>query len=146
MVQDLKTYGIYNTVTTVDPYDCRFLAGYPDGRMIRGKNFIDTGWDDIPQGLAALRYSLSTGHIITILKFRAYLPLIEVSLGIDGSKMFHSINVKCLADKEVLVYSIILKQTPDSKLKIGDVVISKEGLPTEFGKSWKYTDRGFSWR
>jgi len=145
-MEDLKTYGRYNTVTTVDPYACRFLAGYLDGRIVRGKNFIDTGWDDIPSGLVELKYVLSTGHIITIPKFRAYMPLIEVSLGLDGSRMFHSVNVKCLADKEVMIYSIVLKQTPDSKLKIGDVVISKEGLPDKFGKSWKYTDRGISWQ
>lgn len=145
MVQELKAYGIYNTVTTIDPYDCRFIATYPNGKIISGKNFIDTGWDDIPNGLADLKYYLSTGHVVSIPKFRAYLPLIEVSVGMEGSRIFHRVNVKCLSDKEVMIYSIILKQTNDSKLKIGDVVISKEGLPDSLSKSWKYTDGGISW-
>jgi hypothetical protein len=143
MGQDLKAYGRYTTVTSVDPNDCYFVAKYPDGRLIKGNNLYETGWDNIPNGLNELKYFLSTGHIISIPKFKAYMPLIEVSVGMDGSRMFHSINVNCLAANEVLIYKIILKQTPDSKLKIGDVVISKEALPKELSKSWKYTDGGF---
>jgi hypothetical protein len=145
-MEDVKAYGRYQTVTGVDPNDCYFLATYPDGKIRKGNNLFTTGWDDIPNGLVDLKYFLSTGHIISIPKFRAYMPLIEVSVGMDGSRVFHSINVKCLADREVLVYKIVLRQSPNSKLKIGDVVISKEDLPDEMSASWKYTDRGISWR
>ena len=93
----------------------------------------------IPNGLSALRYVLSTGHVIQIPKFKAYLPLIETSVGMDGSRVFHSINVKCLAEKEVIVYRIILRQDRISKLKIGDIVMGKERKPIEFNKSWKFT-------
>ena len=67
------------------------------------------------------------------------MPLIETSIGMDGSRMFHSINVKCLSDTEVIVYRIILKQDKISKLKIGDVVLGKERKPENFNKSWKFT-------
>lgn len=142
-MEDSKVYGRYNTVTCVNPYGCYFIAIYSDGKLIKGNNLIDTGWDKIPNGLKELRYVLSTGHLITIPKFKAYLPLIEVSEGMDGSKMFHKIIVKCLAEKEVLIYNIILKQTQKSSLKIGDIVIGKESIPKEMSKSWKFVDGGF---
>ena len=142
-MEDLKVYGRYNTVTCVNPFRCYFLATYPDGRVIRGRNLINTGWDDIPNGLKELQYVLSTGQLITIPKFRAYLPLIEVSQGMDGSKMFHNIAVKCLAEKEVLTYTIVLRQTPASSFKIGDIVIGREEIPKEMSRSWKFADGGF---
>jgi len=137
--EDGKIYGSHNVVTSINPHKCYFVAEYPDGKSIRGNNLFTTGWDNIPNGLSMLRYVLSTGHIIQIPKFKAYLPLIETSFGMDGSRVFHSINVKCLGDKEILVYRIILRQDQISKLKIGDVVIGKEKKPREFNKSWKFT-------
>ena len=137
---DEKIYGRHNVVTSINPHKCHFVAEYPDGKSIRGNNLFTTGWDNIPNGLSMLRYVLSTGHIIQIPKFKAYLPLIETSLGMDGSRVFHSINVKCLGDKEILVYRIILRQDKISKLKIGDVIIGKEKKPKEFNKSWKFTN------
>jgi hypothetical protein len=137
--EDGKVYGKYSTVNSVNPYRCHFVATYPDGRIVRGNNLFETGWDDIPNGLSKLEYILSTGHVIEIPKFKAYMNLIEVSLGMDGSRIFHSISVKCLADDEVLIYRIILKEDNISKLKIGDIVIGKEPLPDKFNKSWKYT-------
>lgn len=137
--EDGKIYGRYNVVTDVNPYRCYFVATYPGGVVIKGKDLFTTGWDRIPNGLSRLSYVLSTGHIIEIPKFKAYLPLIECSLGMDGSRVFHCIRVKCLAEKEVLVYKIILKQDNISKLKIGDIVIGKESKPKSFNKSWKYT-------
>lgn len=142
MAQDLKIYGRYNTVTCVNPFKCYFLATYPNGKVIKGRDLINTGWDDIPNGLKDLKYVLSTGQVVSIPKFKAYMPLIEVSVGMDGSRMFHSINVKCLADHEVMTYKIILKQSPVSKFKIGDIVIGKEKLPSEMSKSWKFADGG----
>ena len=137
--EDGKIYGRHNTVTSINPYRCYFIATYPDGKIIKGNNLFTTGWNEIPNGLSKLEYVLSTGNIIIIPKFKAYMPLIECSLGTDGSRIFHSIRVKCLSDKEVLVYRIILKQDNISKLRIGDVVIGREFLPEKFDKSWKYT-------
>lgn len=137
--EDGKIYGRHNTVTSVNPYQCRFVATYPNGLEVRGNNLFDTWWDKISQGLSALRYELSTGHIIKIPKYKAYLPLIETSFGMDGSRIFHSINVKCLGDKEVIIYKIILRQDNISKFKIGDVIMGKEILPKEQNSSWKYT-------
>ena len=136
--EDGKIYGRYNTVTSVNPYQCRFVATYPNGKIIFGKDLFTTGWDQIPQGLSGLRYELSTGHVIEIPRYKAYLPLIETSFGMDGSRIFHSINVKCLTDKEIIVYKIILRQDSISKFKIGDVIIGKEILPKEQSFSWKY--------
>lgn len=137
--EDGKIYGKYTTVTSINPYRCYFVATYPNGSAIKGKNLFTTGWDQIPDGLLKLEYVLSTGHVIEIPKFKAYMPLVECSLGMDGSRVFHSIFVKCLAEKEVLIYRIILKQDKTSKLKIGDIVIGKERIPEKFSKSWKYT-------
>ena len=134
-----KIYGQHNTVTSVNPYRCHFIATYPDGRIIKGNNLFETGWDDIPNGLSKLEYVLSTGHVIVLPKFKAYMPLIEVSLGMDGSRVFHSISVNCLAETEILVNRIILREDNVSKLKIGDVVIGREPIPEKLNVSWKYT-------
>jgi hypothetical protein len=131
--------GRHNKVNSVNPYKCRFIATYPDGSVIKGIDLFTTGWDQLPQGLSDLQYELSTGHIIQIPKFKAYLPMIEVSYGMDGSRIFHFINVHCLADKEVIVYKIVLRQDDIAPQKIGDVIMSKQPLPTEKHNSWKYT-------
>lgn len=137
--EDGKIYGRHNKITSVNPYNCYFIARYPNGKVIKGNNLIDTGWDDIPNGLVSLSYSLSTGHIISIPRYKAYMPLIECSIGMDGSKVFHSINVKCLDDRGIIVNKIILKEDNLTKFKIGDIIIGKEPLPKKFNKSWKYT-------
>jgi len=136
---DGTVYGSHNKVTSVNPYKCRFVAKYPDGSEIRGMDLFQTGWDQIPNGLSELSYELSTGHIIEIPKYKAYLPMIEVSFGMDGSKIFHFINVHCLADKEIVVYKIVLRQDQISSQKIGDVIMSKQAFPKEKHNSWKYT-------
>jgi len=138
--EDGKIYGRHNVVTSVNPHKCHFVAEYPGGRIIKGNDLFNTGWDNIPNGLSMLRYILSTGHVIQIPKFKAYLPLIETSIGMDGSRVFHCINIKCLGDKDVLVYKIILRQDGISKLKIGDIVMGKERKPERFNKSWKFTN------
>jgi len=131
--------GRHNKVNSVNPHKCRFIATYPDGSEIKGVDLFTTGWDQLPQGLSSLRYELSTGHIVQIPKFKAYLPMIEVSYGMDGSRVFHFINVHCLADKEVIIYKIVLRQDDIAPQKIGDVIMSKQPLPTEKHNSWKYT-------
>lgn len=138
--EDGKVYGRHNKITSINPNNCYFIAKYPDGKIIKGNNLFTTGWDNIPNGLSELSYVLSTGHIIRIPKFKAYLPLVEVSVGIEGSRVFHSINVKCLEENRVSIWKIILKQDNISKFKIGDVVIGQERLPKVMNKSWKYTN------
>ena len=133
-----KIDGKYNKVTSVNPYNCYFVAKYPNGDTLKGNNLFNTGWDDIPNGLSELSYVLSTGHTIKLPKFKAYMPLIECSIGVDGSRVFHAINVKCLEEETVVIFKIILKESDKSKFKIGDVILSREPLPKELGKSWKY--------
>jgi len=136
---DAKIYGSHNKVLSVNPYKCKFIATYPDGKEIKGNDLFSTGWDFLPQGLIKLRYELSTGHIIEIPKYKAYMSLIEVSFGFDNSRIFHFINVKCLAEKEIVVFKIVLRQDNISKYKIGDVIMTREPLPETVHKSWKYT-------
>lgn len=136
---DADIYGRYNKVTSINPYKSRFIATYPDGVELKGNNLFNTGWDSIPNGLSKLRYELSTGHIIEIPKYKAYLPTIEVSVGMDGSRIFHFINVNCLADNEVIVYKIVLRKDKIAPQKIGDIIMSKQSLPLEMNSSWKYT-------
>ena len=138
--QDGKVYGAHNVIRSVNPYNCYFMVRYSDGTIVRGNNLFETGWDDIKDGFVELSYVLSTGKVITIPKFKAYLPLIECSLGIDGSRIFHCINVKCLEPYCVQVWKIILKQDrSDGRFKIGDVIVGREPLPKHLNKSWKYT-------
>lgn len=131
--------GRHNKVNSINPYRCRFVVTYPDGSEVNGVNLFNTGWDNIPNGLLKLRYELSTGHIIHIPRYKAYLPLIEVSYGMDGSRIFHFINVNCLADSHVVIYKIVLRQDNISPYKIGDVILSKQKIPSEVHSSWKYS-------
>ena len=138
--QNGKVYGSHNTIDSVNPYNCYFMVKYPDGKIIRGNDLFNTGWDDIPDGFVELSYVLSTGKVVPIPKFKAYMPLIECSLGVDGSRIFHSIQVKCLEPNCIQVWKIILKQdSTDARFKIGDVFVGREPLPKHMSKSWKYT-------
>jgi len=119
-------YTKYNTVRMVNPYRCHFIAVYPDGKKTKGKNLYDTGWKELRDGISSLHYRLSTGQIINIPKFKAYMHLVEVSESIDGSRLFHSINIKGLLDNKVINYKIILKQDNISKYKIGDVIVTED--------------------
>jgi hypothetical protein len=136
---DGTIFGRHNTVKSVNPYKCRFVVTYPDGSEVKGINLFTTGWDNIPQGISALRYELSTGHIIEIPRYKAYLPMVEVSFGMDGSRIFHFINVNCLADKEIIIYKIVLRQDNIVPQKIGDIILSRQPLPKDMRGSWKYT-------
>ena len=135
-----NVYGAHTRVRSVNPYNCHFLAKYPNGKIIKGNNLFETGWDNIPNGLSELSYVLSTGQVIPIPRFKAYLPLIECSVGVDGSRIFHSIIVKCLEDSCLQTWKIILKQDTYSKYKIGNVILGREPLPKSMNKSWKYTN------
>jgi len=139
--EDGRIYGTYNKVISVNPYKCHFIATYPNRSVITGNNLFVTGWDDIPQGLSRLEYILSTGQLIEIPRYKAYKPLIECSVGMDGSRIFHSIRVQCLDTNSIVIDKIILIQDLFSKYKIGDRVWSREPIPDniEKDKSWKYT-------
>ena len=137
--EDGTIFGRHNKVKSVNPFNCRFVATYPGGVEVKGNDLFQTGWDDIENGLIELRYELSTGHVVGVPKYKAYLPLIEVSFGIDNSRIFHFINVHCLAEKEVIIYKIVLRQDNLVPQKIGDVVLSRQPLPKDMYGSWKYT-------
>lgn len=137
--QEGKVYGSKNVVTAVNPYNCYFIAHYPNGEMIKGNNLFNTGWDNIPQGLSRLEYFLSTGHLVKIPLYKAYKPLIECSIGIDGSRIFHCINVQCLDGNSIVIDKIILKEDWYSKYNIGDRILSRiKEVPKNFDNSWKF--------
>jgi len=139
---DGTIYGSHNKVKSVNPYNCRHVVTYPSGKKIRGNNLFSTEWDSIPNGFCDFKYILSTGHVIEIPKGRAIKPLIEVSLGMDGSKIFHFVNVNVLMENEIVIYKIVLRQDQISKFKIGDVIMSRSKLPESFDAGWKFTDYG----
>ena len=121
-----SVYGRYNTVRSVNPYNCYFIAHYPGGKKVRGNNLFNTGWDDLKDGIEKLEYRLSNGNIIAIPKFKAYMHLVEVSQSLEGGRIFHSVNIKGLGDDESINYKIILKEDNISKHRIGDIIISKD--------------------
>lgn len=132
---DGKVYGSHNVVTSINPYKCYFVAYYVD-KVRKGNNLFNTGWDELPDGIVKLQYMLSTGHVIEIPKFKAYLHLVEVSMGTNGHRMFHAVNIKGLGNNEVINYRIILQQGNTSKYKIGDIIMTRDTKPTQ-SKSWK---------
>jgi hypothetical protein len=138
---DANIYGRYNHVKSVNPYKCRHVVIY-NNIEIYGKNLFNTGWDSVPNGFSDFRYELSTGHIIKIPKYRAIKPMIEVSFGLDNSKIFHFVNVACLADLEVVTYKIVLRQDNIVPQKIGDIIMSRSKLPENLDAGWKFTDYG----
>lgn len=132
-----KVCGKYNTVRSVNPYKTHFIAHYPNGKVVKGNDLFNTGWDVLKDGISLLQYKLSTGQLINIPKFKAYLSLIEVSDSIQGGRIFHSINVKGMGfNNEVINYKIILKQDNMSKYKIGDILVTKDGRSIE-SSYWK---------
>ena len=139
---DGTIFGGHNKVDSVNPFECRFIVRYQDNRIVYGKNLFDTGWNELESGFSELKYKLSTGHLIEIPKARAYKPLIEVSLGMDGSRIFHFINVQSLHEKEVVIYKIVLRQDNIQPYKIGDIIMSRSELPEIFDAGWKFTNYG----
>jgi hypothetical protein len=136
--EDGKIFGKNTTLTMVNPYTTYFIAHYPGGRIIKGNNLFETGWDELPDGITKLEYRLSTGHIVKIPPFRAYLHLVEVSESIDGGRVFHSVNIKGMTDKNSMVnVKIILKKDQRSKFNIGDVVVSEDKEKPYLTTSWK---------
>lgn len=136
--EDGKVFGKRNTVTMVNPLKCYFIAYYPGGKIIKGNNLFESGWDALPDGILKLEYQLSTGHIIKIPRFKAYLHLIEVSDSLDGGRIFHAVHIKGMTGdpKKIAKITIILKQDNISKFKIGDIIVGSEEKAT-MSSSWK---------
>lgn len=139
---DGTIYGAHNKVISVNPFECRFIVRYPDSRIVYGKNLFDTGWNGLVSGFRELKYKLSTGHIIEIPKAKGYKPLVEVSLSVDGSRIFHFINVQSIQEKEIVIYKIVLRQDNIQPYKIGDIIMSRDKLPEIFDAGWKFTNYG----
>lgn len=133
---DGTIYGKYNKVNMINPYKSHFVVTYSDGVIQKGNNLFDTGWNTVHHGISTLSYILSTGHIIDIPKMKGYLPTIEVSESVEGFKLFHAINVNCIAHDEIITYRIILKEDKLSKYKIGDIVVSRSKRYIE-SSQWK---------
>ncbi len=133
---DGTVYGKYNKLSMVNPYKSFFIAHYSDGSVIKGNDLFNTGWSDIRDGITLLQFQLSTGHLISMPKFSGYLPLIEVSESMEGFRLFHAINVNCLADSKTMSYKIILKEDQLQKYKIGDIVVTTTDKPIQ-SKHWK---------
>ena len=129
--------GKYNTVEMVDPEQCHFIAMYPGGRTVQGKNLIDTGWAELEDGIEKLSYKLSNGIFIELPKFEAYLHLVEVSQTLEtGDMIYHSVNIKGKLGEDIINYNIALKQDKLSPRKIGDIKITKEAKALN-NKYWK---------
>lgn len=134
---DGTSYGSHNTIKMVNPYKTYFVAEYGD-KKVNGNDLFNTGWNELPDGITLLSYVLSTGLVIEIPKHRAYLPMIDCSVGVDMSRIFNSINVNCLGDdSKITTYKIFLKEDKFSKFKIGDIVISNKNNVDLNNKYWK---------
>ena len=137
--QDGTVYGKYNKLSMVNPYKSYFIAHYADGSVVKGRDLFNTGWSDIRDGIVLLQFKLSTGHLINIPKFSGYLPLIEVSESMEGFRLFHAINVNCLADGKIMSYKIVLKEDKLQKYKIGDILVTTTNKPIQ-SKHWKMAE------
>jgi len=135
---DGTIFGSHNTLVSINPFKSRLIVTYPDGTKMVGSNLFDTGWDSVKDGIEMLMYELSTGHLIVIPKFKAYLPLIEVSDSLQGNRIFHNINVKCMGNNQMFNYRIVLKQDRITKYKIGDIIITKEVKVIDSPK-WRFS-------
>lgn len=143
-MEDVTKYGIYNKVIEVDPMFTFFVAQYVD-KAVKGTGLDVTGWDALPNGILKLRYILSTRHVITIPRYKAYLHLVEASMSIDkngglNNKNYHYVYIKGLADNCVYVHKISLRNNPVTGEKIGDINLYKEEIPTEMMSSWKMSN------
>ena len=139
---DITKYGIHNKIVEVDPKTTFFIARYRD-KTIKGTGLDITGWDQLPNGIVSLSYVLSTGHIINIPKYKAYLHLVEASLSIDkdykglNNKNYHYVYIKGLGDNNVYVHKIALRTDPILGQKIGNVKVYIEKIPNVLSDSWK---------
>jgi len=139
---DITKHGRFNKIVEVDPKTTFFIAKYID-KTVKGTGLDTTGWDVLKHGIVRLSYHLSTGKIISIPRYRAYLNLIEASMSIDkngglNNKNYHCVFIKGLASKCVYVHRISLRTNPISNEKIGDIKLYTESIPSEITTSWKW--------
>jgi hypothetical protein len=141
---DITKRGIYNKIVEVDPKETYFIAYY-NGKILKGTGLDITGWDQLPHGIVKLQYRLSTGYIINILRYKAYLHLVEASMSIDkdgglNNKNYHYTYIKGLADKCIYVHRIALRNDPNLGQKIGNIKVYTEKIPIEMTSSWKMSN------
>jgi hypothetical protein len=140
---DVTKRGRYNKIIEIDPKTTFFITEYIDKR-VRGTGLDITGWNLLSHGIVRLSYHLSTGKIISIPRYRAYLHLVEVSLSISkggglSHKNYHQVYIKGLADNCVYVHKISLRTNPIFNEKIGDVKLYTEPIPVEMVNDWKWS-------
>lgn len=143
-MEDVVKYGIYNKIVEVNPKETYFIAYYSN-KVICGTGLDITGWDVLPKnGIIKLQYRLSTGHVINIPRYKAYLHLVEASMSIDkggelgvNSKNFHYVYLKGIGDNCVYVHRIALRNDPNLGQKIGNVKVYTEEIPDVLSNSWK---------
>lgn len=141
-MEDVTKYGKFNKIIEVDPTETYFIAYYND-RAVKGTGLNITGWDNLPHGIVKLQYRLSTGHIINIPRYRAYLHLVEASLSIDrnsggqNNTNFHYVFIKGVGNKCVYVHRIALRSDPNLGQQIGNVKVYTEEIPNILSDSWK---------
>lgn len=139
---DITKYGIHNKVVEVDPKTTFFIAKYRD-KTIKGTGLDTTGWDQLPNGIVSLSYVLSTGYVINIPKYKAYLHLVEASLSIDknygglGNKNYHYVYIKGLGNNYIYVHRIALRSDFNLRQKIGNIKVYTEKIPDILSDSWK---------
>jgi hypothetical protein len=143
-MEDIIKRGIYNKITEVVPSQTFFIAYYSD-KIIKGTGLDTTGWDQLSHGIIRLQYKLSTGRIINIPRYKAYLHLVEASMSIDkngglNNKNYHYVYIKGLADNCIYVHRIALRNDPNLEQQIGNIKIYKEETPTEMMSSWKMSN------
>ena len=124
-------------ILEINPNRCFFIVTYPDGKILKGNALSNEAWQYIPNGLSSLKYILSDEKVIEIPRHRAYLPIIDVYKK-RKKAIYYSINVKSLAEKEIITYRINLRQVSPFGLKIGDIIISHETIPKEIDSAWRF--------
>lgn len=138
---DITKRGIYNKIIEVDPMLTFFVAQYGD-KVIKGTGLDTTGWDQLPNGILRLKYVLSTGRVINIPRYKAYMHLVEASMSIDkngglNNKNYHCVYIKGLAYNCVYVHRIALRNDPNLRQRIGNIKIDIEKVPDVLSDSWK---------
>ena len=136
--------GVNTTIFEADPQATYFIAKYSD-KLVKGTGLDVSGWDNLDDGIVMLCYVLSTGKVITIPRYKAYMHLIEVSESIDKEfrakgKNYHNVYIKGLTDDDIVVHKIALRG--ENIQDIGRVTIYKEPKENKgvYKNSWKLGD------
>ena len=143
-MEDITKYGRFNKIIEVNPKETYFIAYYSNKEVICGTGLDITGWDALPKkGIIKLQYRLSTGHVINIPRYKAYIHLVEASMSIDkngglnNNKNYHYVYIKGIGNKCVYVHRIALRNDPNLRQNIGNIKVSVEEIPDVLSDSWK---------